>query len=47
VAARPGGAPIVEVESGATTGKLLLAATQWQLGGLEFLGGVPGSVGGG
>jgi len=38
---------IVEVESGAATGKLLLAATQWQLGGLEFLGGVPGSVGGG
>jgi len=45
---RPGDAgTVVEVESGATTGKLLLAATQWQLGGLEFLGGVPGSVGGG
>lgn len=40
-------APVVTVEAGATTGKLLLAATQWQLGGLEFLGGVPGSVGGG
>jgi len=38
---------VVEVLSGATTGKLLLAATQWELGGLEFLGGVPGSVGGG
>lgn len=37
----------VEVLAGATTGKLLLAATQWELGGLEFLGGVPGSVGGG
>lgn len=37
----------VEVESGASTGKLLLAATEWQLGGVEFLGGVPGSVGGG
>lgn len=37
----------VEVEAGATTGRLLLAATQWELGGLEFLGGVPGSVGGG
>jgi UDP-N-acetylmuramate dehydrogenase len=37
----------VEVEGGASTGKLLLAATGWQLGGLEFLGGVPGSVGGG
>lgn len=40
-------APVVTVEGGASTGKLLLAATQWQLGGLEFLGGVPGSVGGG
>jgi UDP-N-acetylmuramate dehydrogenase len=38
---------VVHVESGASTGKLLLAATEWQLGGLEFLGGVPGSVGGG
>lgn len=37
----------VEVEAGATTGRLLLHATDWQLGGLEFLGGVPGSVGGG
>jgi UDP-N-acetylmuramate dehydrogenase len=32
----------VEVEAGATTGKLLLAATQWELGGLEFLGGRAG-----
>lgn len=38
---------LVYVESGASTGKLLLAATGWSLGGLEFLGGVPGSVGGG
>lgn len=38
---------VVYVESGASTGKLLLHATEWQLGGLEFLGGVPGSVGGG
>ncbi len=38
---------VVYVESGASTGKLLLNATEWQLGGLEFLGGVPGSVGGG
>jgi UDP-N-acetylmuramate dehydrogenase len=48
--ARPDGegAPeVVYVEAGASTGKLLLAATEWQLGGLEFLGGVPGSVGGG
>lgn len=44
----PDDAPgLVEVEAGATTGKLLLAVTQWQQGGLEFLGGVPGSVGGG
>jgi UDP-N-acetylmuramate dehydrogenase len=45
---RPDEAPgEVEVEAGASTGKLLLAVTQWELGGLEFLGGVPGSVGGG
>jgi UDP-N-acetylmuramate dehydrogenase len=45
---RPEEAPgEVEVEAGASTGKLLLAVTQWELGGLEFLGGVPGSVGGG
>lgn len=37
----------VEVEAGATTGRLLHAVTGWELGGLEFLGGVPGSVGGG
>lgn len=37
----------VYVEAGVSTGKLLLAVTGWQLGGLEFLGGVPGSVGGG
>ncbi len=37
----------VEVECGLSTGKLLSLATEWELGGLEFLGGVPGSVGGG
>lgn len=37
----------VEVEAGCSTGRLLSAATQWGLGGVEFLGGVPGSVGGG
>jgi UDP-N-acetylmuramate dehydrogenase len=37
----------LRVESGLSTGKLLHAATAWELGGLEFLGGVPGSVGGG
>lgn len=37
----------VRVEAGVSTGKLLASATAWELGGLEFLGGVPGSVGGG
>jgi UDP-N-acetylmuramate dehydrogenase len=37
----------VRVEAGVSTGKLLASATGWELGGLEFLGGVPGSVGGG
>lgn len=37
----------VHVQSGVSTGKLLSSATKWGLGELEFLGGVPGSVGGG
>jgi UDP-N-acetylmuramate dehydrogenase len=37
----------VIVEAGVSTGKVLHAATGWELGGVEFLGGVPGSVGGG
>jgi UDP-N-acetylmuramate dehydrogenase len=37
----------VRVGAGVSTGKLLSMATKWELGGLEFLGGVPGSVGGG
>src|SRR6266571_2621921 len=37
----------VIVEAGVSTGKALHAATEWELGGVEFLGGVPGSVGGG
>jgi UDP-N-acetylmuramate dehydrogenase len=37
----------VYVEAGASTGRLLARATQWTLGGVEFLAGVPGSVGGG
>lgn len=37
----------VEVEAGSSTGRLLAQATAWELGGVEFLGGVPGSVGGG
>jgi UDP-N-acetylmuramate dehydrogenase len=35
------------VEAGAATGKVLAFATLHELGGVEFLGGVPGSVGGG
>ena len=37
----------VIVEAGVSTGKVLHSATEWELGGAEFLGGVPGSVGGG
>ncbi len=37
----------IRVHSGVSTGKLLSCATSWHLGGIEFLGGVPGSVGGG
>ena len=38
---------LVVVGAGVSTGKLLSEATRRGLGGLEFLGGVPGSVGGG
>ena len=41
------GDTVVAVDAGVSTGKLLSSATKWELGGLEFLGGVPGSVGGG
>jgi UDP-N-acetylmuramate dehydrogenase len=37
----------VEVQAGVATGRLLADATEWELGGVEFLGGVPGSIGGG
>ena len=37
----------IEVESGVSTGKVLSLATKSDLGGVEFLGGVPGSIGGG
>ncbi len=43
----PPGSCEVYVEAGVTTGKLLLEATRRELGGVEFLGGVPGSIGGG
>ncbi len=38
---------VIRCEAGVSTGKLLSVATIAELGGLEFLGGVPGSVGGG
>jgi UDP-N-acetylmuramate dehydrogenase len=38
---------IIHVQAGASTGKLLSFATREELGGVEFLGGVPGTVGGG
>ena len=37
----------IRVEAGVSTGKLLKVALEAGLGGVEFLGGVPGSVGGG
>jgi UDP-N-acetylmuramate dehydrogenase len=37
----------VRVEAGVSTGKVLSLALKHDLGGVEFLGGVPGSVGGG
>lgn len=44
----PSGAPHrVDVEAGASTGRLLSFCLGLELGGVEFLGGVPGSVGGG
>ncbi len=41
------GTTAVYVEAGVSTGKLLSQATRRGLGGVEFLGGVPGSIGGG
>src|SRR5215813_14945971 len=38
---------IVTVQAGTSTGKVLSLALKNDLGGIEFLGGVPGSVGGG
>lgn len=37
----------IHVEAGVSTGKVLSLALKHDLGGIEFLGGVPGSVGGG
>ena len=41
------GATDLWIEAGAATGKVLAFATINELGGVEFLGGVPGTVGGG
>jgi UDP-N-acetylmuramate dehydrogenase len=38
---------VIQVAAGSSTGKLLSLALAHELGGIEFLGGVPGSVGGG
>ena len=40
-------ATIVEAEAGASTGRVLQFALQRELGGVEFLAGVPGTLGGG
>jgi len=37
----------VHAEAGASTGRLLQRAMEWELGGLEFLAGIPGTLGGG
>jgi UDP-N-acetylmuramate dehydrogenase len=37
----------LHVEAGVSTGKVLALALRHELGGIEFLGGVPGSLGGG
>ncbi|MEJ7600653.1 MAG: FAD-binding protein [Kofleriaceae bacterium] len=41
------GATTLRVDAGVSTGKVLSVATKHDLGGVEFLGGVPGSIGGG
>jgi UDP-N-acetylmuramate dehydrogenase len=41
------GPSAIRVEAGVSTGKVLSLALKSDLGGIEFLGGVPGSVGGG
>lgn len=42
-----GDATLVEAEAGASTGRVLQFALQRELGGVEFLAGVPGTLGGG
>jgi UDP-N-acetylmuramate dehydrogenase len=46
-AVRAGDTRDVFVEAGAATGRVLAFSTMKELGGVEFLGGVPGTVGGG
>lgn len=41
------GATGLRIEAGVSTGKVLSTALKADLGGVEFLGGVPGSIGGG
>ncbi|MDB4967746.1 MAG: UDP-N-acetylenolpyruvoylglucosamine reductase [Myxococcales bacterium] len=41
------GSAVVWLDAGASTGKVLSFCTRESLGGVEFLGGVPGTVGGG
>lgn len=41
------GTTTIRVQSGVSTGKVLSMALKNDLGGVEFLGGVPGSIGGG
>lgn len=41
------GPSTIQVDAGVATGRLLRSSIRWELGGLEFLGGVPGTVGGG
>jgi UDP-N-acetylmuramate dehydrogenase len=47
IEARDGDFADVWLDAGASTGKVLSFATRESLGGVEFLGGVPGTVGGG
>jgi UDP-N-acetylmuramate dehydrogenase len=47
IEAREGDEADVWLDAGASTGKVLSFATRAALGGVEFLGGVPGTVGGG
>lgn len=44
---REQGGALIWLDAGASTGKVLSFATREELGGVEFLGGVPGTVGGG